>query len=164
MSGLITVTPGTDFGFNSERYALHRSPLVDPQRPEYLVAPCIDYDTYMMDWPLCGIIGGFSPMGFSNIVRAPSYDPFIQASNWTGHMGWQTVSGITRDTNSAVLPSATVILFRTADDLKMDKDISDPNSGAYALHTSDTGTHYVAIFKNGSPNVSGISDNTLVGV
>lgn len=166
MSGFLTRTPGIDWIYTPD-YSLYESDVVaSDDRPDHL-HQCMrktEFDTYFNIWPTGGILGGFSPMTQSGILPAAPYNPFLQSSNWTGHLGWKTFSGITRDTNSAILGSTVVALFRTSDDLRMDERTSDPSTGAYAVYSSDTGNHYLVAYKAGSPDVSGTTANNLTGV
>jgi len=166
MSGLISATPGVyNNRYGQDSNALYASPFADVPRPEIVVCVYTDYDdSYTTAWPTSRIMGGFSPVSLSGILYDDPWDVYTREADWTGHNGWQTISGITRDTNSAALGSCQVLLFRTADKLLMDEKTSDPNSGAYNVYTSDTGNHFVVTYKAGAPDMSGTSVNTLVGV
>lgn len=72
------------------------------------------------------------------------------------------ISGRTLDAASAVLPSCTVKLFRTRDDLLVDQAVSD-GLGGYAFSVSAAESYYVVAYLPGSPDVSGTTLNTLVG-
>lgn len=73
------------------------------------------------------------------------------------------IFGVTKDSTGAVLGSCTVTLFRTTDDLEIDKTISDA-SGNYEFRGAGGGTnYYVVAYKAGSPDVAGTTVNTLVG-
>lgn len=164
MSHLLTRTPGIDWRYAADNI-LYASPFADVPRPEIVVCVYTDYDdSYATAWPTSRIAGGFSPMGLGGVLAQDSWDAYTREANWTGHKGWKTISGVTRDTNSAVLPSCQVLLFRTSDKLLMDEKTSDPNTGEYSVYTSDTGNHFVNWYKAGAPDRAGTSVNTLVGV
>jgi hypothetical protein len=74
------------------------------------------------------------------------------------------ISGVTKDSSGAALAGCTVSLYRTSDDVLMEKTNSD-GSGAYrfsAVGLSET--YYVVAYKAGSPDVAGTTVNTLTGV
>jgi len=73
------------------------------------------------------------------------------------------VSGFTRDSAGAILPSCPVHLFRTSDDLLMDVGTSDAN-GYYEFRTAiPAELYYVVAYKAGAPDVAGTTVNTLTG-
>lgn len=165
MSHFITASNDISDRFKAADNALYNSPYALIPRPEHIIEIWTEYDdSYLTAWPTSRVMGGFSPMSLAGIMPAFDYDPFLRASDWTGGGGFVTISGITRDTNSVVLGSVTVQLFRTLDDLLMDQRTSDPNSGEYSVYTPDTGNHYIVAYKAGSPDVAGTTVNTLVGV
>lgn len=144
--------------------SLLASPFMDSDR-RYgsVVARYTDYDEYHTLWSRpAESLPRFSPMGQSGIIGAANWDPFVRASNWTGHLGWKTISGVTRDTNGAVLGGVNVHCFRTADDLLIYQSTSDVG-GIYAVYTYDTGAHYLVAYKSGTPDLSGTTANTLTG-
>lgn len=77
------------------------------------------------------------------------------------------IIGVTRDVWGAPIGGVTCKLFRTTGDLykdvKIDETISDP-LGNYMLSTPFyPDTHYVVMYKTGSPDIFGSSVNTLIG-
>lgn len=73
------------------------------------------------------------------------------------------ISGTTKDSSSVALPSCSVKLFRTSDDLLMETVTSD-GSGNYSFSSVGLGeTYYVVAYKAGSPDVAGTTVNSLVG-
>ena len=74
------------------------------------------------------------------------------------------ISGYTKDSTGAVLPSCVVDLCRTVDDLRMDTGTSDA-AGYYEFRTAiPAETYYVVAYKAGAPDVAGTTVNTVVGV
>lgn len=73
------------------------------------------------------------------------------------------ICGVTRDANNSPLSGCTVHLFRTRDDVEVDQTISD-GSGNFAFVTASPGeSYYVTAYLAGSPDVAGVTVNTLVG-
>lgn len=86
-------------------------------------------------------------------------DPEMESGSQT-RMG---VVGVTRDVYGSPLGGVTVRLFRTSDNVLVDTIVSDP-SGNYLLGTPYyPDTHYVVAQKSGSPDVQGVTVNTLIG-
>jgi hypothetical protein len=73
------------------------------------------------------------------------------------------LSGITRNSVGAVLAGCTVKLFRTSDNVYIGSTISD-GSGIYQFVVTASVQYYAVAYLAGSPDVAGVSDNTLVGV
>ena len=77
------------------------------------------------------------------------------------------IYGVTRDVWGAPLPGVIVKLFRTIGDLYKDVLIDETISsvdGAYFVSTPFyLDTHYLVMYKAGSPDVFGSSVNTLIG-
>lgn len=108
-------------------------------------------------WPQSVIIGsGQFPIGnkFPRLTRA---------GNPSGGSKRFRFDGVTLDTNGAILPSATVKLFRTADNTIQEQSTSDTN-GVYVLSSPYADGHFITLKKAGSPNVAGITDDNLTGV
>lgn len=72
------------------------------------------------------------------------------------------VSGTTRDRYGTVLPDATVILFLTATDQKMDKTVSDADGQFLVRSPYYPDPHYLVFYKTGSPDVFASSVNTII--
>lgn len=74
------------------------------------------------------------------------------------------ISGVTKDSTGAILAACTVTLFRTVDNVAFETVVSD-GSGAYSFSAIGLSeTYYVVAYKTGSPDVAGITVNTLEGV
>jgi hypothetical protein len=73
------------------------------------------------------------------------------------------VFGVTKDSTGAALGTCAVDLFRTADDVVMDRTVSDA-SGNYEFRSASLSTaYYVVAYRAGAPDVAGTTVNTLVG-
>lgn len=73
-------------------------------------------------------------------------------------------SGVTKDENSAVVGGCTVSLFRTLDDVLVDRVISDAVTGAFTFTTTGLAEqYYLVLYKDGTPALGGTTVNTLVG-
>lgn len=74
------------------------------------------------------------------------------------------ISGVTKDSAGAVLGSCVVELYRTLDDMPLEKVTSDAATGVYRFSAVGAGqSYYVVAYKQGSPDVAGTTVNTLVG-
>jgi len=72
--------------------------------------------------------------------------------------------GVTRDALGTPVPTVVVKVFLTATDALIESTTSDP-SGNFTLGTHlYPNTHYIITHKTGSPDLDGISVNTLTGV
>lgn len=73
------------------------------------------------------------------------------------------ISGVTRDSTGSALGSCTVKLYRTATDVLVDTTTSDV-SGNYSFpNVTSQDAYYLVAYLDGSPDVEGTTDNTLVG-
>lgn len=81
------------------------------------------------------------------------------------------IVGISRDAYGSVLGGVTVKLFKTANgsypntkDTKVYETVSDAVTGFYSLYTPYyPDTHYIVSYKAGTPDVQGVTVNTLIG-
>jgi hypothetical protein len=79
--------------------------------------------------------------------------------------------GYSRDAYGTVLGGCTMKLFKTVDggypntkDVKVYEVVSNTTTGFYSLYTPyHPDTHYIVSFKAGSPDVQGVTVNTLIG-
>jgi hypothetical protein len=79
-------------------------------------------------------------------------------------------TGVTRDGYGSALGGMTVKLFKTVGggspdlkDVKIDETTSD-TSGNFTVYSSYyPDTHYIVTFKSGTPNIQGVTANTLIG-
>ena len=72
------------------------------------------------------------------------------------------ISGTTRSGSGAALPSCAVTIFRSADNSIAAQGVSDAN-GAYRFPASPVLQHQVMAYLAGSPDVFGMTVNTIVG-
>lgn len=72
-----------------------------------------------------------------------------------------TITGVTRDNTGAALGGVTVDLMLTANDQRVDTQVSD-GSGNYSFGASG-GPYYIVAYKAGVPDVAGTTVNTLTG-
>lgn len=86
------------------------------------------------------------------------YVPFLQPARYN-------IRGITKDTAGAALGSCAVEVFETVSGLLRGSTVSDAN-GNYSLDvTGGMGlTFFCVAYKVGSPDVSGTTVNSLVGI
>lgn len=110
-------------------------------------------------WPggggLLGALGDDAPL-----LEGTWWGFIDQASGAESRFGF---TGITRDQYGSALPGCTVKLFRTADDVLLDTAISDAN-GSFLLGSAYyPDQHYIYTRKAGSPDVQGVSVNSLIG-
>ena len=75
------------------------------------------------------------------------------------------ISGVTKDSAGVILGSCVVELYRTSDDMPLEKVTSDATTGVYQFSSVSLGqAYYVVAYKAGAPDVAGTTVNTLVGV
>jgi hypothetical protein len=100
-----------------------------------------------------------SPYGGGNAPVAPVVPPSSKVAKGP----FWSLSGTTIDAAGAALGGCTVHLFRTADDVEVDVQVSTA-AGAYKFDGLAPGyTYYVVAFLSGSPDRAGTTLNTLVG-
>lgn len=91
------------------------------------------------------------------------------------------ITKVTRDNTGAILGGASVKLFRTDEDLVLEREISDPATGAFTLSVFDAGYYYYtavqeqsasssmilassgAVLASAGAQVTSLSTNTLQG-
>lgn len=71
------------------------------------------------------------------------------------------LSGVTRDSTSAVLPACVVHLMDTATDVLQRQSTSDATTGSYSFSVYYQGPFYITAYKAGAPDVAGTTVNTL---
>lgn len=75
-----------------------------------------------------------------------------------------TISGVTKDAAGVPVTGCSVVLYRTADDSIAARDISDDVTGAFRIDASSEITHYAVAYKSGSPDLAGVTVNTLSAI
>jgi hypothetical protein len=73
-----------------------------------------------------------------------------------------SIAGVTRDASAAPLGNCMVTIFRTADNSVAAQGPSDAN-GAYRFPASPVIQHQIMAYLPGSPDVAGMTVNTVVG-
>jgi hypothetical protein len=109
--------------------------------------------------------------GGASMFGDPAVDPtFFSEVKWgefdqaAGASSRYGLTGYTRDALGTIVAGCTVKLFRTSDDLLLDTTVSDP-TGLFLLNTAYyPDYHYIVAHKSGSPDIDGVSVNTLIGV
>ncbi len=110
-------------------------------------------------WPGSGLMGDLgADVGL--LAPALAWSKYYSAFGASSRFGFV---GVTRNANGTPVAACTVKLFRTADDLLLDTQVSDAN-GAFLLNTPYyPDAHYIVAHKTASPDIDGASVNTLVG-
>ena len=109
-------------------------------------------------WPRGALVGDCMDVGIClTAVRYAPYQPYGGAASRYGFVG------VTRDQYGTAIGSVVVKLYRTSDDTLIGTTTSDP-TGAFLLNTPYyPDAHYLVAHKSGSPDVDGVSVNTLIG-
>lgn len=74
------------------------------------------------------------------------------------------ISGVTKDSTGAALPSCSITLFRTANCSIAAQGVISDAAGNYSIAASPALAHYAVAYLPGSPDRAGTTVNTLVGV
>jgi len=110
-------------------------------------------------WPRGGGFLGDSAVDFG-LLEATWWGDIDQAAGASSRFGF---TGVTRDALGSAVGTVTVKLFRTTDDALLDTQVSDPN-GHFLLNTPYyPDYHYIVAHKSGSPDIDGVTVNTLIG-
>lgn len=112
-------------------------------------------------WPSSRVLGN-DPAASTHISAFPRVE-YWRDTRPLGAGKRGRITGITRDSASAVLGSCAVHLIRTTGDVLVDTGTSDAGDGTYSVGTPDDLTYYVVAYKPGSPDVAGTTVNTLTG-
>lgn len=158
MSGLV----GAALPTNIDRGSDQRINRMDFQ-PETMFADVWAIAPASFETPWWPKGGGFIGDGGTDVglLEASWWGEYDQAGGAASRFGF---AGVTRDQYGSILPSCDVKLFRTADSLLIDSAISDPTTGAFLLNSdSNQTTHWIYQHKAGSPDLDGVSVNTLLG-
>ena len=73
------------------------------------------------------------------------------------------IIGVTKDNAGAPVSNCAVHLHNTATDLVVDSVVSDA-VGNFTVGDPNAVACYVVAYKSGSPDIAGVSNNTLTGV
>lgn len=94
------------------------------------------------------------------IERGVQWGFFDQAAGASSRYAF---TGVTRDQYGTAVGACAVKLYRTIDDALLDSQVSDP-SGNFLLSTAYyPDAHYIVAHKTGSPDIDGVTPNTLIG-
>lgn len=72
-----------------------------------------------------------------------------------------SITGVTRDSSGAILPTCRVELLNTGRDVSIAETVSDA-AGNFRFDMPGTGPFYMVAYKVGSPDVAGTTVNTLI--
>lgn len=102
-------------------------------------------------------------------ARSPRVSRLGVGPSWQGQIPlpapYLRVYGVTKDSTGAILGGCTVKLYLSAGDVLFDSQISDSVTGVYEFRTPASITqYYIVAYKAGSPDVTGTTVNTLIGV
>lgn len=111
-------------------------------------------------WPGGGRFNGDGAIAFEQL-QAVQWGAYDQAS---GAASRYAFAGYTRDAMGTIIPGVTVKVFRTSDDSLQGTSISDTLGFFFVntLHYPDA--HYLVAHKTATPDVDGVSVNTLIGI
>ena len=110
-------------------------------------------------WPGSGFMGDAATDYGPQSSDFFSWGALFATAGVNSRLGYM---GVTRDVNNSPLLGATVKLFLTADDSKVTPDItSDLNTGEYVISTPYYAPHWIKVKKAGSPDVQGVSVDTI---
>lgn len=108
--------------------------------------------------------GSFPTFSMNGVPNVPRSMPIVRTrADLVPYEYPYAISGTTKDSTGAPLPSCCVTLYRTADNSVAGRVTSDAN-GDYLINASPALTHYVVAYLPGSPDVAGTTVNTLTGV
>jgi hypothetical protein len=121
----------------------------------YVTVLYIGEAAYTSGWGVQQVV---SPDG---VLASLSWAAFDQTAGAAARYGFV---GVSRDQYGSPLGGCTLKLFRTSGDTLLDTTTSDATTGAFLLNTAYfPDYHYITCHKSGSPDVDGITQNTLIG-
>ncbi len=110
-------------------------------------------------WPGSGFMGDAAVDCGAQAAGFFAWGSYFTPSGVNSRLGYM---GVTRDVNNSPLGGATVKLFLTADDSKVTPDVtSNATTGEYVISTPYYAPHWIKIKKAGSPDVQGVSVDTI---
>jgi hypothetical protein len=96
----------------------------------------------------------------ATVQRGVRWGFFDQAA---GSSSRYVFRGVTRDQYGSAVETCSVLLYRTSTTVLVDSSVSNAN-GNFELTTAFyPDFHYIVAHKSGSPDIDGVSPNTLVG-
>lgn len=96
----------------------------------------------------------------ATVRRGVSWGFFDQAA---GSSSRYVFRGVTRDQYGSAVGTCSVLLYRTSTNVLIDSATSDPSGNFELTTTAYPDTHYIVAHKTGSPDIDGVTPNTLVG-
>ncbi len=109
-------------------------------------------------WPGAGFVGDSG-----NVAVQAEYSQWAPYEPISGDSSAFGFTGVTRDQWGTPVGGCTVKLYRTSDDLLLGTVVSDP-LGNFLLSTAYyPDAHYLVAHKTGSPDIDGVTPNTLIG-
>ena len=111
--------------------------------------------------PFGGVPQGIPNTPMGRVQTFAEVDPIFPDRNLR-------ISGVTYDSTGAVLPGCAVHLKNRADDRQWDQTVSDADGSfmltiPVGLNQAQNTTWYLVAYKAGSPDVAGVTINTLTG-
>lgn len=125
----------------------------------------VSRSSLMAQWPQSSLRGTDGAQIAVQALRAGAPGAYLMATMpWRSGARWPYVlAGIAKDSAGAALGGAMVRAFLTATDVEQAETISAAD-GAYSVGVPSNAAHYVVSYKAGSPDVAGVSLNTLIPV
>ena len=104
----------------------------------------------------------------------PISDPQVLGISYYGQVGSVTyrslgaarnvsLVGITRDGSGVALGGCTVELLQSGGDILTQSVVSD-GSGNFAFSNPGSGPFFIRAYKDGAPNLAGVTDRNLIAV
>jgi hypothetical protein len=96
----------------------------------------------------------------ATVQRGVSWGFFDQAA---GSSSRYVFRGVTRDQYGSAVGTCSVLLYLTSTNVLIDSATSDPAGNFELATTAYPDTHYIVAHKTGSPDIDGVTPNTLIG-
>jgi len=155
-------------------FPLNRLSQVDIQALQFALRPVKLLQPVFMQQRLVAFQGNLVPklpvnkpwaaVGLPSLIDAPTLIPSVVHELRPYPPTSFRITGTTKDSTGAALGNCIVDWFNTADDVKIDTVTSDAN-GLFEFRTAGQppNAYYLVAYKAGSPDVAGVTVNTLVG-
>lgn len=114
-------------------------------------------------WPKSGGFVGDGAVDVAVMQAVRGFDDPEISSGTNSRYGF---AGVTRGVYNSPVGGVTVKLFRTSgdyEDVKMDEVISDPQGNYFVSSPYYPDAHYCVMYKIGTPDIFGTTENTLIG-
>ena len=161
MSGLIGgASPWLSFFDALERrtQAAYLPDSASSQMPVYVDLDAIAPGSFASEyWP----VNRLSDNGDgATVQRGATWGFFDQAAGATSRYVFR---GVTRDQYGSAVGTCSVLLYLTSTNVLIDSATSDPAGNFELATTAYPDTHYIVAHKTGSPDIDGVTPNTLIG-